>query len=448
MSRQHLLTANSDDAQACAVGRPSLGLPRSGAGSPDPVVTEQRHETALKRPHLLVFAYACEPDRGSEPGAGWGLVRALTAFADCTVLVGTEHVPAIRRWQAEHPASSLEFVEVRERWMTPPARRHRLTRFVIYIWWLGRAHRVGAGLHRRAPFEAIWHATYSTYWLPTPAGRFDVPCAWGPVGGAVVTPWRLWSVLGWRGILSEMLDYLAVWALSAWPGTRRTWRSVSVALLQNEATLARLPPSVRSRAVVLNHALFTEVPPTPEVRRERFCLFVGALESRKGTTLALHGLTFADPQVELHVVGDGPERRSLERLALRLGVRTRVHFHGSVPRRDVLGLIRQAGAVVFTGLREEGGLALAEAMLLGAPVIVLAHGGAGHIAASATDPGRVILVVPTTPADTAHAIGDAMTRFYRDPPERCDPNLNAAEPNRILRVAVEELCGVSTSGRL
>ena len=45
-------------------------------------------------------------------------------------------------------------------------------------------------------------------------------------------------------------------------------------------------------------------------------------------------------------------------------------------------------------MREEGGLALAEAMLSGAPVIVLAHGGARTIAERALDPSRVTLIEP------------------------------------------------------
>ncbi len=59
-----------------------------------------------------MFAYACEPGHGSEPGAGWGLVRAVSRFADCVVLVGPEHIAGIRRWQASQGAQEyLKTVE-------------------------------------------------------------------------------------------------------------------------------------------------------------------------------------------------------------------------------------------------------------------------------------------------------------------------------------------------
>jgi glycosyltransferase involved in cell wall biosynthesis len=68
-------------------------------------------------------------------------------------------------------------------------------------------------------------------------------------------------------------------------------------------------------------------------------------------------------------------------------------------------MLRGSAAVVFTGLREEGGLALAEAMLCGAPVMVLGNGGARTIAAAGTDATRVALIEPSGPNETARTDG-------------------------------------------
>ena len=144
----------------------SVAVPERDAHGSSVAGVPEGHFT--KRPRLLVFAYACEPDRGSEPGAGWGVVRSLATFADCTVLVGSEHVPVIRRWESAHVVQGLEFVEVGERWWMPPSRRHQWTKFALYLAWLRRAHKTGLQIHRRAPFDAIYHATYATYWLCRP----------------------------------------------------------------------------------------------------------------------------------------------------------------------------------------------------------------------------------------------------------------------------------------
>ena len=232
--------------------------------------------------------------------------------------------------------AGLEFVEVPEPWWAHREPRHRLTRFAVYIAWLRRAHAVGP--LTRSPARDSTPSTMRHirwYWLPSPAVDYDVPCIWGPVGGAVITPRGLRSLLGWRGLFSELLDFSAVraGALGALPATRRTSRRAAVVLVQNDATLERLPQQVRSRAIVLNHALFTEVPLLPAGRRERHLLFVGSLESRKGARLAVHALTFAHQYVELRIVGDGSERSALSYLAQRLGVSSRLNLAGRHARR-------------------------------------------------------------------------------------------------------------------
>jgi glycosyltransferase involved in cell wall biosynthesis len=389
---------------------------------------------------VLVFAYACEPGRGSEPGAGWGLVKTLASMAQCTVLVGSEHMRAINEWMAGRTDPCLRFVEVSDWWITRLARRHRFTRFVLYLVWLAHAYRVARGLHRQAPFDAMWHATYSAYWLPTPAVRFDVPCIWGPVGGAVVTPRSLRPLLGWRGLVGDLLERVAVGVLSAWPGTRRTWRRARIRIVQNTETLTRLPPALQAETIILNHALFTDTPRVPPGTPGCECLFVGRLESRKGPSLALLALASAPEDVKLLVVGDGPERPRLERLARRLGVTERIRFCGMVGRTEVMAYLAEAVAVVFTGLREEGGLALAEAMLAGTPIVVVAHGGARVIAQSTIDPARVALIEPLDVASTARRVGEAMTRLTRMPSAHRQPMLDRESAAAVLLDVLRRAC--------
>jgi glycosyltransferase involved in cell wall biosynthesis len=391
-----------------------------------------------RRSRILVFAYACRPFSGSEPAAGWGLVTAIGEFADCVVLVGPNSTAATRAWAADHPESPLSFVHVPEPWWGAFAKQHRLTWFPLYLRWLREAHRVARRLHGEHPFDLVYHATYSVYWLPTPAARLGLPWVWGPVGGAVTTPRQLWPLLSWRGWLGEVLDFTAVRALSRLAATRHTWRSATVRLVQNEATLARLPAGLRSTTRVLNHALFTEMPNVGAQPRGRHVVYAGALASRKGVRLALLALAQTPEDVRLVVVGDGSERRSLERLVRRLGLFPRVEFRGWVPREAVFQLLASASAAVFTGLREEGGIALAEAMLCGTPVIVLGNGGARTVAEASTDPARVALIRPGTIEATTRDMAGAMTRFSREPCPSGGAMLDQASARAELRAVFAE----------
>ena len=67
------------------------------------------------------------------------------------------------------------------------------------------------------------------------------------------------------------------------------------------------------------------------------------------------------------VVGDGPERVPLERLACELGLERRVYFTGRVPEDDDAAILSVADVAVFCGAL---GLAINQAMALGTPVVV------------------------------------------------------------------------------
>ena len=392
----------------------------------------------VRRPRLLVFAYGCEPGVGSEEGAGWDLVRAVGEFADCVVLVSPVHSEGLAKWKAEHSASWLTYIAVPEPPFASRAKWHRITRFLIYLLWLRTALKIGRRLHAEHPFDGTYHATYSVYWLPTPATSFGVPCVWGPVGGAVTTPLRLWPFLGWLGVIDEILDVVAVRAASWWPGTRRTWWVAEGPILNNEETLRRMPRSIRDRFYILNHALVAAVPRVEDRPRESHLLAVAALETRKGLRLLIRAMAHTPVDIRLLIAGDGPERASLERLARMLCLSHRVEFLGYVPREKLFELFARAAAVVFTGLREEGGMALAEAMLSGAPVIVLANGGARTIAESTTDPDRVALIEPAGTQETARRLAEAMFRFSRNPSTSTGPTLDPDAARRTLRGIFEK----------
>lgn len=76
---------------------------------------------------------------------------------------------------------------------------------------------------------------------------------------------------------------------------------------------------------------------------------------------------------ELHVVGDGPLRPSLEELARSLGVSKSVVFHGY--RKDVPEFLECLDLVVLTSTHEGYGIALVEAMAQRIPVIGSDAGG-------------------------------------------------------------------------
>jgi glycosyltransferase involved in cell wall biosynthesis len=147
--------------------------------------------------------------------------------------------------------------------------------------------------------------------------------------------------------------------------------------------------------------------PSPWCIPEPFFLVPRRLVPKTGVRYAIEAMRFLDvPSVHLVIAGDGPLRRELEAYTCQLGLKDRVTFLGSVPRRQLLPLFSRAAGVVVPSVPADGvveatSLAVTEAMAAGTVPIASAIGGLAEL----IEDGKTGLLVP--PAD-AQAIAVAM----------------------------------------
>lgn len=105
--------------------------------------------------------------------------------------------------------------------------------------------------------------------------------------------------------------------------------------------------------------------------------FLGRLDPRKNVSLLLRAfaaLIDKHPRAHLLVIGDGPEKEELERLARSLGLSERVTFAGRVSEADKADALRAMDVFAFPSLMEGFGLAVVEAMAAGAAVVASDRG--------------------------------------------------------------------------
>ena len=118
----------------------------------------------------------------------------------------------------------------------------------------------------------------------------------------------------------------------------------------------------------------------PLIEKQRWQLvYVGRLERIKGIHALLQALTSVDERVELVLIGDGPERRSLETLVRRLGLRLRVKFMGDQDTEQVRYWIQRSYALVLPSYHESQGIVLLEAGVCGRPVIAASAPGIDEV---------------------------------------------------------------------
>jgi glycosyltransferase involved in cell wall biosynthesis len=208
-------------------------------------------------------------------------------------------------------------------------------------WALGR-------LHRRWPFELV-HAHNAQ-----PAGdavrraRPAVPLVLSVHGGDVLFT----ALLHGEGSVRPALEHARL-------------------VLANSRGIEERCAALGARATRVVHP-GAELPGEPVAREESTLVTLGHLVARKrhaDVLRALAALRARRAGVRYLVIGDGPERGALERLARELGLRDAVEFAGQLAPDDALRRMGACTALVMPSVDEAFGVAYVEAMAAGLPAI-------------------------------------------------------------------------------
>ncbi len=192
-----------------------------------------------------------------------------------------------------------------------------------------------------------------------------------------------------------------------------------VLLVANERTRQALPwwSSQRVIQLVENGVALRSSPSIDERRHTDgpvVLMYTGRLIDWKGVDLLIRAFGGLQPQVvgcRLEIVGDGPMRKSLEKLVEEEGVSSYVTFVGQLPHAQCLERMRQADIFVLPSLLECGGAVVLEAMTMGVPVIATNWGGPTDYITSECG----ILVEPDAENRFVENLRAAMTRLVESP---------------------------------
>lgn len=140
---------------------------------------------------------------------------------------------------------------------------------------------------------------------------------------------------------------------------------------------------------------------------------VGNLVPEKGHELVITASSLLPDNIEVLIVGEGPQRPSLQRLVAQLGLHQRVKLLGALPQTRLRSLYGACDALVLASSREGWPNVLLEAMACGTPVVAAKVGGVPEIVTELAV-GR--LVAERTPDAFAQAIAEVL---------RASPNRDA-----------------------
>lgn len=375
---------------------------------------------------VLVCAYTCSPTGegerfgGGEDILGWNIVRQIARFHLVTVIAHERNKLSVEKFLTNAPHVNLHFHYFSlPNWLSWLQRIQGGIQFYAFLWQIlayFEAKRLN-DLHR---FDFFHHVTYANDWMASYIGAL-LPAHYirGPCGGAHRTPKSFLSQYGFKGRLWERIRIIGQFLFRHDPFFLKGQGKAEAILLCNNEAISALPDKWQYKS----HLLAVCGVSSNDLNISRYTenensvfkvITAGKLLPLKGFKLAVQA--FAEfsrkhPDVELTIVGEGPELDNLKHLVYEEQVGDQVKFQAWLPRDELLYSMASSDVFLFCSLRDGGGAVVVEAMSQKCPVVCLDISGPGMHVTNETG----IKIQPTTPERSIIEIAAALEKLYLEP---------------------------------
>jgi glycosyltransferase involved in cell wall biosynthesis len=394
---------------------------------------------------VLLIAEAANPEWTSVPLIGWCQAQALGRLTEAHIVTQIRNREAFLRAGL---AEGRDFTAIDNEYIAKPLYKlSSLLRGGEGVGWTTLAafsslayyafefevwRKFGAPL-REGAFDLVHRITpvspTSQSLLAKRLFRAGVPFVIGPLNGGV--PWPKGFVTRQHAEKEWLSHVRRAYALMPYYGATR--RFATALLVGSKHTCAQMPSWARPKCIYL---------PENGIDPDRFgkvrdrragvplkAVFVGRLVPYKGADILISAARrfLAEGRLTVDIVGDGPQRPTVEAMVDTMGLRQSVTFHGWVRHQDVQNIVVDCDFLALPSVREFGGGVVLEAMALGVTPVVANYAGPSEL----VDDDTGIRVPFGDPASLVSGFEHAIESLMQSP-ERLDA-FGAAAREKAMR---------------
>lgn len=334
-----------------------------------------------KRMKIFMSAYACEPEKGSEPGIGWNVVLHLSSYHDVHVLTRgnnrdliEKHVPA-----GSKPSLTFHYYDLPKS-LSFWKKKRRGYRFYYYLWQYASYFKFRRFVNESG-FDIVHHLTFANFAMPAPFVFTQPITIWGPVR-YLDTPAPILQSLPPKVRIKESLRHLLMLIMTRMePGRVLTLRRANW-VLETPGRDMQSSFSKDIQAKVIHHpqtGINTREPEyrLPEKREHQGnvrLIICSEFVHWKGVIFSAEifsRIAVRRRDVELIVCGYGPEEKEMRKIFDRYNVADRVSFRGFLDKREMLLTLQNSDILLYPSYHHGLATVILQAMYVGLPIVVL-----------------------------------------------------------------------------
>ena len=373
---------------------------------------------------ILLSAYACEPNRGSEAEIGWGIALELSKLHQVWVITRANneavHQAAFKKF---NKPETLNFIYYDlPNWIRFYKKGNKNFLIYYYLWQIGSGFAAKQFL-KKNPIDVVHHLTGGMDFFPSGFSFLKKPFIWGPIGGED-THTKILSNLPRPDRMKEYKRIFLRFLIRHFdPFTRMTANRADLILLySSKSALSSRRYLYRYRRKIargIQTGLILDQ--RYENAKKRFrqnnpftIIYAANLISWKGGRFVVQAFIKLvkkhNPDVRLVIVGDGPLKKDMHAALTEKGLTNKVTFTGFLPMQKLIDLLPKGDVFLYPTYHHGLANICLQAMVMGLPVVCLEGDG---IQTSVEFGGG--LAVPVENYDTiGDRLADSLHQLYKD----------------------------------
>lgn len=389
----------------------------------------------MQKLKILISAYACAPNTGSEPGVGWNFIYGLSNFHEVHVITEQKK---FKKLITDFLKANPEKSEILKFYFIPKKRNKKLRKLwpPSYYWfyrdWQKKAYQLALELNQKENFDLIHQLTMVGYREPGYLWQINKPFVWGPIGGLENSPWKFLPSLGFKGMLFYAGRNILNWYQRNFysrpkkAATRNKTALIS-ATIDNHNYIKKLWK--KTSYITSEIGTKTTATASLNIRKPEEPLSIiwsGLHIPRKNLSLLLASLSTLKTPYKLHVLGEGEMTVKWQQLAIKHGIASNCIWHGWLEQHKALEIMGKGHVLCITSVSDLTSTITLEGLSLGLPIICLNHCGFSHVV---TDNCGIAIPVDS-PKKAAINFKNALEQLYTNENKRQQLSLGAIQRSK------------------
>lgn len=334
---------------------------------------------------ILVNAYACSPNMGSEPGMAWNWCVNLAKHCELHIITEGEFrdkieavLPALPQGKNMHFYYNPVSEEIRKMcWNQGDWRFYK-----YYKEWQWKTYLIAKDICQKTHIDILHQLNMIGFREPGYLWKIpDIPFVWGPVDAKESFPLAYLEGASLKTkLFIQLKNAITKWQLQHAKRVRLAVKRASCVISASSNSQQAFKKYYQIDSPLLNETgcYIQKHPIIDKSQKEYFdVLWVGKLDFRKQLSLALRSIAATkNPHIKLHIVGGG-NNFIYQTLAKELGIESQCKWYGAISHEEVQTIMQKSDVFFFTSVAEGTPHVVLEAISNNLPIVCFNTCGQG-----------------------------------------------------------------------